>query len=422
MQRGWVTRQSPMIATTAKQSRLANRLREFFARAGLTTASILIGYAVLELIFFRFYLPQASLNLRPHVPDRADFFLQSSKKGQVPRDYIALVGDSYAQGLGDWVLANGGKSALPSHSGDVLHQLLGQDVVTVGRAAAGSAEGMVLRTTRIFDDAYCYLFPAIEAPARIVHYFYEGNDFDDNYRTLERRIRAAGNDLHGDIDRFLDARYASVSHWRCHGYLGETIFRMGRFLWRYRHYTSSSPLDAPTIQHVISGGGPIGAWQLDPPPMAIDDAQIDAAVAVYERSLAWLKRRFPSAPITVVYIPASAATYRHRDGEVITYGVYIPGGPGNENDLAQVHGLRFPIERIYARSRSGCEKIRAATLAQGVSFIDARPAMRKLAAERPVHGPRDWNHLNETGYRLLGGLVAARIAEAAADRCDDNWP
>ena len=410
-----------MVIASLKPVRAA-RLRGMLVNAVVSVVSVLVTYALFELAFFRFYLPHASLNLRPHIPDRADFFLQNSKSGHVPRDYIALVGDSYAQGMGDWLLANGGKNRLPYHSGDLIHQALGKDVVTVGRAASGSAEGMVLRTTRIFDDSYCYLFPTVDPPSRIVHYFYEGNDFDENYRTLERRIRPGGGDLKAAIDRFLDTRYAKVSHWRCHGYLGETLFRMARFLWRYRQYASAAPLDLPAVQQVISAGANVGAWQLDPPPMAIDDSQIDAAVIVYERSLAWLRRRFPTAPVTVVYIPASAATYRHRDGEVVTYGVYIPGRPGGENDHAQVHGLRFPVEKIYARSRSGCEKIRVATLTQGVSFIDARPAMRKAAARQPVHGPRDWNHLNKNGYEALSDLIAARIAEPARDSCDDRWP
>src|SRR5262249_7131631 len=32
-----------------------------------------------------------------------------------------------------------------------------------------------------------------------------------------------------------------------------------------------------------------------------------------------------------------------------------------------------------------------------------RPTFRSAAARRPLHGPRDWNHLtNGSGYRVLG--------------------
>ena len=81
-------------------------------------------------------------HLWPHIPDRAAFFLQSSKTEYVPRDYIALICDSNAQGMGDWLLETGGDLAKPHHSADVLHQVLSTDVVTLGRAASGSAEAL----------------------------------------------------------------------------------------------------------------------------------------------------------------------------------------------------------------------------------------------------------------------------------------
>jgi len=109
-----------MVASTTiryAKSGLANAL--------LVTISILVTYAVAELIFFRLVLPYMSLNLLPHLPDRAAFFLQSSKTEYVPRDYIALIGDSNAQGMGDWLLKTAGDLAKPHHSADVLHQVLG---------------------------------------------------------------------------------------------------------------------------------------------------------------------------------------------------------------------------------------------------------------------------------------------------------
>ena len=73
------------------------------------------------------------------------------------------------------------------------------------------------------------------------------------------------------------------------------------------------------------------------------------------------------------------------------------------------------------RSQMSCEKIRNATLAAGVEFVDARPALRKAAVNAFVHGPRDWNHPNERGYRVLGALVAGRLEKRGPDVCDDTW-
>jgi hypothetical protein len=47
--------------------------------------------------------------------------------------------------------------------------------------------------------------------------------------------------------------------------------------------------------------------------------------------------------------------------------------------------------------------------AQGIAFIDATPALRAAASAQVIHGLRDWDHLNEIGYRTLGSLVAAHV-------------
>lgn len=404
-----------MASTTIKhaKSHLANAL--------LVTISILATYAVAELVFFRLALPHMSLNLLPHIPDRAAFFLQGSKTNYVPHDYIALIGDSNAQGMGDWLLETGGDLGKPHHSADVLHQALHTDVVTLGRAASGSAEALVLRVTRVFDDRFCYLFPMIEDPKQILIYFYEGNDIDDNYMLLDHQVRPDGSDLRLQIDHFLETQYAVVSSWTCHGHFGDTIFRMARYLIKYRNYAASF-LDQPAAQEVLINGNPRGAWRLSVPSLALTEHQVDAGVLVFERSLIWLRRRFPNVPMTLVYIPSPAATYRHSAVTVISHDIYLPITDASQSGTeVLIDGRVFPVAAVYANSQKICEKIRQVSIAQDIGFIDIRPTFRAAAARRPLHGPRDWNHLNETGYRVLGTHLAAQMGTSSADLCNDEW-
>ncbi len=398
-----------------------SKLKEGLINTSLVLGSLIVFYLIAELIFFRLLLPHVSLYLRPHLPDRADFFLQKSKAGYVPHDYIALVGDSYAQGMGDWLLSIGGKSDLPYHSADVLHELLGNDVASFGRAAAGSAEAMVLRVTRIYGDADCYLFPPVEKPKHFLIYFYEGNDIDDNYRLLQHDIRLAGADIRPSIDKFLDNEYGLVSSWRCHGHFGDMIFRLTRFVIR-DYFADHHVIDLPPVNRIMIAGVPTGTPELQVPSVGLDDTAMGAGFVVYERSLAWFRRKFPDVPTTVVYIPSPASLYRHAESEVIAKDVYLPAmNQARIGHPVVIDGPRFAVSAIYANSQKVCEKIRKMSLDQGTEFIDPRPILRKAAAERPLHGPRDWNHFNETGYRLLGTLLAARIGEHPTDACDDRW-
>src|ERR1700741_5443793 len=102
------------------------RLKHFCANVALSVVSFLLPYLVCEFLFFRFMLPEMSYNIRPHLPDRADFFMQNAKSNYVPRDYIALLGVSYAAGGGDGLLAGGGLADKPYHSANVIHDLTGR--------------------------------------------------------------------------------------------------------------------------------------------------------------------------------------------------------------------------------------------------------------------------------------------------------
>jgi hypothetical protein len=279
----------------------------------------------------------------------------------------------------------------------------------------------VLRITRIFGDDYCYLFPRIENPKQMLIYFSESNDIDDNNELLDFQIHPDGSDLRRQIDGFLESQYGVVSGWRCHGHFGDMIFRMARYLIKYRNYAAQI-LDQPAVQQVIVKGRPFGAWQLSVPSLALNDDRIDAGVLVFDRSLAWLRRKLPDVPMTLVYIPSPAATYRHASAQVISHDIYVPTADQSQLGKEElVEGRVFPVAAVYANSQKICEKIREASLAQGIGFIDTRPALRAAGAELPLHGPRDWNHLNENGYRVLGSYLAGRLGAPAADGCNDQW-
>jgi hypothetical protein len=199
------------------------------------------------------------------------------------------------------------------------------------------------------------------------------------------------------------------------------LFRMARFLVRYRNLKWELP-DQPATQQVIIGNRPHGAWQLNIPSLALDEKQTEAAVIVYERSLMWLHQRFRNVPMTVVYIPSPASMYRHATDQVISHEIYLPiTDPSQVGKVVKSYGRVFSTSAIYKKSQNICEMIRGITLAQGVDFIDTRPTFRAAAAQRPMHGPKDWNHLNENGYRVLGSYLAKRLAAPVADACDDRW-
>src|SRR5262249_14733026 len=138
----------------------------------------------------------------------------------------------------------------PFHSADVIHALSDRDIVSFGRAGAGSAEAMVLRVTRTLGGGSCYAFRSVGAPRQFIIYFYEGNDLDDNNVLIERAIPARGPSLAAAVDAFLDRDYGTASHLECYGHLGEMIERMGRFVIRQR-LRNERYIDLPPSQNRV---------------------------------------------------------------------------------------------------------------------------------------------------------------------------
>jgi hypothetical protein len=374
------------------------RARSALVNTLLVLASLLSTYVAMEYAIFRGFLPTAPLDLHSRVPELADVLTQATKSAYLPRDYVAILGDSYAEGLGDWLTQNGGKRNGPFHSAYVVRQLTGRDVVSFGVRGAGSAEGIVLRPAGALPSSPCSIFPAIEPPRQMFIYFYEGNDIEDNIRFLDKVRARYGASDDGAIDRYLTDQYADSSLLRCHGQLADMTFKLLEFLSQY-YITGYSLTHCGTWisakNHLHVGEAVVEAPALEGPAPHLSDGSIFAAMNVFARSLKWLRQRFPALPVTVVYVPSPLSVYRHV-AETVAFCSPTGGGPIGADVAARHHQM---MRDVAARMSAAAH----------VDFVDATPVLRAAGESRVIHGPEDWDHLNRGGYEVLGKLVAARV-------------
>jgi hypothetical protein len=389
----------------------SSKFKAFLANASVALVSTVVSYFIIEAIFFRVYFPVADSSVRPHLPETPGVLTQNTKAGFVPHDYVAILGDSMAEGLGDALLAAGNNEARAYHAAHAVHDLTGKDVVSFGRGGSSSAEALVRQPARILEGSHCLIFPTIEEPSRIFAYFYEGNDIQDNLAFARKVAQTAGHADSETIDAYLADNYARFPAWQCHLYLFDIGSRMARFFYKY-YYLGVDPYRiqiTPGGSGILVGEDTIDApAPLDGPAIEVSDADIRAGIEVFDRSLAWLKTRFPKVPITVVYVPTALSIY-HLTGPTYRYSIEPrDDGRSDWTTAAQITG----------HSDLLCNLVRAASAGNGVGFLDARPGLREAAAKRLLHGPVDWVHFNAEGYRVLGGLLAGRTDAARVDRCN----
>jgi hypothetical protein len=378
----------------------------------LAIAAVGITYLGAEAAFSLLGLRYVPLRLHGDLPDDVRVFAQSSKAGVLPRDPVLLLGDSYAEGYGDWLLDGDPNRNGPFHSAHVIQGLTGRDVVTLGVGGAGSAEGIAAAPAIAYAHANHGWYLRLPPPRVAIIYFYEGNDLNNNMAFLKRRV---GNldvaELVDRIDHSIAAYPAllSVDKNRLHHFplLRFSVHMASRI---YAELSGTNAIRAAGSNDAATaaeGNEPNAAKvagrsvelpaNLQSPALELTRSELESAVLVYERSLNFLRRLLPRTPVLVVYLPSPLSTYRLLNLEV-SIQRYATDTPS-----------RYPRERVAEYSNAICGLIQAATIRHDAGFLDLRAAFRAASAHDMLHGPRDFKHFNRKGMELLGRAVAERL-------------
>ena len=361
---------------------------------------------VVSLVFIYFVLGALYLRLAPglmpvlssQVPMAAILWWQPAAPDPSSNDYIALLGDSYAEGVGDWK-AEQVDFTSPSHSADVIHDLSGRNVLSYGRRGAGSAEGLVRLPAEALGAGDCFYFPSLLLPQEVVYYFYEGNDLEDNIQFINERlglsVGAAG--INQASISFLEHNWGNPGLKPCLLYFGKSIkslVKTARKTIRHR-LDADLPKTPPIANRALINGEVVDLpGSLQGPGLDLEEHAVAAAFDIFKVSLSWLKETLPGIKITIVHLPSVLSTYNLV-------------GPRVSVENVDKSTSVYPTTEVDSRSDDICRRLRHITLRSGAKFFDARPAMRELATQRIIHGPRDWTHFNQAGYTHLGDTVAS---------------
>lgn len=385
------------------------RSPRFLSNALLVGASVLACYLLLECFIFTpllRYLPKPAFH---HMIRELRVLGQSSCARKIPEPgFIAIAGDSNAQGKGDWFIDQGYDRNTPFHSANVLRRLLQRDVLSFGRSGAGSVDGLLLEPlqTRAMLERLDMPLPR---PSVFLAYFYEGNDIEnnldfiqhwlppstgaENLETAPRSLQSLEDALRPIAAAYTDGR---PRQWKDVPLYGNFMLRLLRNTLRNlftRKFIDVEPITPPGAVNTAR----IGAHavklpdMLQSPPMELTEQERLRGVRLTQASLALLREALPQTLVVVVYVPAPLSCYELISPSVSTYY----GG----DTLYPADALRRASDTLYRE---------VAEMAQSMNMvcIDPRPALRTAALHEPIHGPRDWDHFNKAGYETLAAAIA----------------
>ncbi|TAN46509.1 MAG: hypothetical protein EPN21_20280 [Methylococcaceae bacterium] len=400
-------------------------IKKILGNAALLLASVLLTFLALEWVVERYFITQTPLKFYFALSDGARILAQSSKRGRLPQDYLALAGDSFAQGKGDWLLEADPQRNSPFHSAHLLQQRTGQDVITFGKGAAGSVRGLVVEPIAKYEFLKEHVDEDFQPPQRILAYFYAGNDLTDNLKHLESRreaeslrLRESGflphhtrAELYDDavMQAFLQEQlrerrgagpFPALPSNR--GWLLKAVYKVLSHQAQPVEDNEVAPagaiLTGSVSRALVNGKEVMLPDGLQAPGLELSESQVKDMVRVFQGSLGYLHRYFADSAMTAVYIPSTLEIYSIVSDQVS----HVQRLPGTAD---------LPTKRIATtsfllqRSNALCRQVRAAALEAGVDFLDARAGLRSAARRGLIHGPRDWNHLNQAGYQALVGAI-----------------
>jgi hypothetical protein len=388
----------------------------------LAATTLCLTWLLLELIVLPLALPFTPLRIHAGLPRALRPLAQSSKAGTLPERYVALLGDSYAQGMGDWLLAADGNRNPPFHSAHLIRDRTGRNVISFGASGAGSLRAQGTEPAAYLDYLQRTWRFRLPDPEWIVVYFYEGNDLHDNLRDLDHTYFAGGYDparlYDGDYFRDFVRRTAPARtpvaedlatwSWTDNFFLARFVARVVQAaIDRSWQGGEPTPTYAPGAVNRARIAGAERALPdgLQAPPLELSAEELDLALWANAQAFALLRQRFPDARALVVYLPAPLSVYRLTSDEV---EIQVQHGEG---------GSRYSRGRLAERGDEVCRRVEEITLAGDGEFLDARPALWEAADREPIHGPRDWKHLNRLGQERLADAVAAAIEKGGTGGC-----
>ena len=290
-----------------------------FLNSSLILASCLFVYLLLEFFLFQMFLAYLPLKFYGYVPDALRILAQSSKDATFPQSYVALVGDSYAQGAGDWFeFANIYKNS-DYHSAHVIHHQTGRDVVSFGRGGAGSILGIACGPIANYEYLKKTSLYKIRPPRDILVYFYEGNDLNDNLLSLRMFFKAKHDPRIDDeyFKKFIskdvlarDFMFTGKKDFTWYNNLFFIKFLRNILVNRYERVNADIFFHPGNVNKIMLGKEIyIVPNELPSPSLELTDDEINLGVYVFEQSLRYLQKYFPQSRIGIVYIPSPLSTY-----------------------------------------------------------------------------------------------------------------
>ena len=410
----------------------------------LFTLSLTFILLIGEWLFPK-YLNKIPFRLYGGVETNLRVLAQYSKRSVLPENYIAILGDSNSMGVGDLYadLTQNSKELYPDYSpAHFINKKVGLDVISFGFSGAGSFDGIwsgpinqlnLINSRKEFD---------LPPPKTILIIFYEGNDIADNLKFIAENYRGNQNitELVSSIkfNKWLNHQFQESIDENRSGFETNLIFTKFliksvktvflEFIKKFNKGKENQRFIFPAVpltQAIINGNTVPLPMHLQAPPLFnskvravhrvisfeenknIWNKLYRAGYYIFERAVKKLNRKFPDSDIKIIYLPSVLSTYKIISPRASFQANMGDGGVLDLNKL--LRGGIVDTHILFRRHLEVCREIQKISESLKIPFFDTTNYLRDASSKGYIHGPKDWDHLNESGYRALSDSISQFI-------------
>ena len=398
----------------------------------LSNFKLLVGPIAIMIMLelaFPYFLHKVPLYLHAAIDPGLLGLAQISKRSLIPDDYILILGDSNAAGLGEWFNESlkDGRNLWPNfHTAHILYNKLNVDVISFGGAGAGNLMNLVFSPITQFKYINSFGPYNLKKPKRILVIFDEGNDVSDNLKELNKLFLKkfdTGRIYDNKYFRlFLDDVFQNNNPYEVStSSLKRLIF--SRFLYKgikdlflenkyqenWQKLLKSQKIHKlklnevntsyKTSGHTILNIALVGSekWVFSNknvrPPIELTEDDIKLGVYVFEQSLLYASEFFKGSKIDIVYLPSVTSSYNLLTIKESGLGLRLL--KSNSSYLSKIKESEiFLVQEV----KKIAEKY-------GFGFIDVRQDVRSASKSQIIHGMVDQNHFNKVGYHVFSDSI-----------------
>jgi hypothetical protein len=423
----------------------------------LLSVIFLLIFIIGEWLFPKF-LEKLPLRLYGSIDKNLRILAQSSKKSLLPKEYIAILGDSYAVGSGDWLREVRKKSFfwVPDYSpAHLIYKKTDIDVVSFGQGGVGSFGGIWREPITQFLYINSVKNYQLSHPKHFLVFFYEGNDIYNNIQFLRKffpihkkylKNKIALDEVSGflnlEIQNVLDGDYGR-GLWK-NMFFTRSLFQgisnlldefvdlnKDEFVDLNKNVDTFSYSQTPVNVALINGEKTSLPMHLQAPPLFgfgnldrmlgksrqlsdeslkkfyITEEEYKLGLHIFEHALDALSEFFPQADIKVVYIPSPLSSYKMISPKIIFKGMF---GWANVAVTTKIEKKHIEL----------CKIVHEIATDHNLSFINTTKSLRRASSMETIHGPIDWDHFNKRGYEALSTDIAEVFLKPGGGARTDN--